>query len=209
MWPWPRRQQKKFHKILWFMMLHQYTKFGYKRLKSLKDSAYTNIHLHFEPLLWPWPWTQQFSFLTQHSSLWWYTIKLSLVAKGLAFHKIQKEQSYFDYINPHCDLDLKVSTPISLHDTPPPDYLCTTLPGLDTERSAALKIMPKENPIRGTQWFQYTPTPPHPNFVTGEFINMTAQVPVLPCEVALVDLSHIEYLWLVSSLLCHTTVGLD
>ena len=51
-------KQLFFRMILWLMMLHHHTKFGNKMFCCSDDIIQTNIHRHFEPLLWPWPWTQ-------------------------------------------------------------------------------------------------------------------------------------------------------
>ena len=106
---------QSFCMTLWLMMMHQYTKSGLKRFTGSDDICQTNIHRHFEPPLWPWPWTQQSNFLTRYSSLWWQTIKLSLVAKRSAVQKIQQKQSYSDHTSLYHDLE--VSTPIFVHDT--------------------------------------------------------------------------------------------
>ena len=61
---------KSFWKTIWLMMLHQHIKFGSKRFSVSENIIWTNIHWHFEILLWPWLWTQQSSFSTKHSG-WW------------------------------------------------------------------------------------------------------------------------------------------
>ena len=43
---------------LWLMMLHHHTKFGNNMVCDSENITQTNIHWHFEPLLWPWPWMQ-------------------------------------------------------------------------------------------------------------------------------------------------------
>ena len=99
------------------MMVRHPTTFGHKGFRDSEDISRTNIDWHFEPSLWPWPWTQQSNFLTRYSSLWWYTISLSLVAKRSAVQKIQPKLSYFDNASSCYDLDLEVSTQIFQQDT--------------------------------------------------------------------------------------------
>ena len=41
---------------LWPIMLHYHTRFGSKMFCGSEDITRTNIHWHFEPSLWPWPW---------------------------------------------------------------------------------------------------------------------------------------------------------
>ena len=48
---------KYFCVTLWLMMLHHHIKFGNKMFCDSEDIP-TNIHWHFAPSLWPWPWTQ-------------------------------------------------------------------------------------------------------------------------------------------------------
>ena len=48
---------QSFWKTIWLMMMHYHTKVGSKRLNDSEDIVWTNIHLYFEILLWPWPWT--------------------------------------------------------------------------------------------------------------------------------------------------------
>ena len=63
-------------------------------------------------------------FSHSHSGLWWCTIKIWL-QKGSALWNIQQKQAYFDYVNPHCDL--QVSTSVFPHgilsDDGAPPYL--------------------------------------------------------------------------------------
>ena len=73
---------QSFWKTIWLMMMHHHTKFGSKRFNESENIVWTNIHWHFEILMWPWPWTQQSNFSIKHSSLWSCTIKSSVVAKG-------------------------------------------------------------------------------------------------------------------------------
>ena len=63
---------QSFWKTIWLIMMHHHTKFGSKRFSVSEDIIWTNIHSHFEILLWPWSWTQQsFFFLSKiHSGLW-------------------------------------------------------------------------------------------------------------------------------------------
>ena len=48
---------KSFWKTIWLITMHHQTKFGSKRFSNSKEITCTNIHWHFEILLWPWPWT--------------------------------------------------------------------------------------------------------------------------------------------------------
>ena len=57
-------------KPIWLIMMHHHTTFGSKRFSVSEDTIWTNIHLHFEILLWPWPWTWQSNFSIKHSGLW-------------------------------------------------------------------------------------------------------------------------------------------
>ena len=69
LWSWPWRLQTIFFQMtLLLMMLHHHTKFGNKMFCSSEDIIRTNIHWHFEPLLWPWPWMQLSNFF--HNTLW-------------------------------------------------------------------------------------------------------------------------------------------
>ena len=61
---------QSFWKTIWLIMMHRHTKFGSKRFSDSENTIWTNIHSHFEILLWPWPWTQQSNFSTKHSGLW-------------------------------------------------------------------------------------------------------------------------------------------
>ena len=56
-----------------------------KWFSGSENIVWTNIQWHFETATWPWPWTQQSTFLTRHSGLWWCTIILSLVEEGQQF----------------------------------------------------------------------------------------------------------------------------
>ena len=47
----------------------------HRRYEIHKDS------INFEPALWSWPRKQQSNFYTKHSSLWWCTIQLNVVAE--------------------------------------------------------------------------------------------------------------------------------
>ena len=44
---------------LWPTMMHQRSKFGYRRFSIWGGIVQMNIHWNSEPLLWPWPWPQQ------------------------------------------------------------------------------------------------------------------------------------------------------
>ena len=44
---------------LWFLMMHIHIKFGYKSLNRQDNIVRTSIQWSSEPLLWPWPLTQQ------------------------------------------------------------------------------------------------------------------------------------------------------
>ena len=58
LWPWPWRQQTIcLCKTLWLIMLHHHTKSGNKMYCGSEDITWTNIHWHFESLMWHWPWT--------------------------------------------------------------------------------------------------------------------------------------------------------
>ena len=46
-----------FGKTIWIIMTYHHTKFGNERFRNSKDTIRTNIHWHFEILLWPWSWT--------------------------------------------------------------------------------------------------------------------------------------------------------
>ena len=68
-----------FWKTIWLMMLHDNTNFGSKSFSGSEDITWTNIHWHFEILLWPCPWTQQSTFSTNtlaydnvlSDQVWW------------------------------------------------------------------------------------------------------------------------------------------
>ena len=60
---------QSFWKTIWFIMMHHHSKFGSERF-SVSENIWTNIHWHFESLLWPWSWTQQSNFSIKHSGLW-------------------------------------------------------------------------------------------------------------------------------------------
>ena len=49
-------------KTIWLIMMQHHTKFGSKRFSDSENIIWTNIHWHFEILLWPWPWTQHSIF---------------------------------------------------------------------------------------------------------------------------------------------------
>ena len=53
-----------------------------------EDIRYIKTEYSFEPSLWSWPWKQQSNIYTKHSSLWWYTIQLNLVAKKSAVQQM-------------------------------------------------------------------------------------------------------------------------
>ena len=53
---------QSFSKRIWLIIMHYHTKFGTKRFSESEDMIRTNIHWHFEILLWPCPWTQQSTF---------------------------------------------------------------------------------------------------------------------------------------------------
>ena len=61
---------QSFWKTIWVILMHHHTKFGSKMFSDLENIIWTNIHWHFEILLWPWPWTQWSNFSTKLSSLW-------------------------------------------------------------------------------------------------------------------------------------------
>ena len=68
--------KRSFWKTIWLLMMHHHTKFGSKRFSDSENIIWTNIHWHFEILLWqfkgynrschlfrsygllqwPWPW---------------------------------------------------------------------------------------------------------------------------------------------------------
>ena len=66
------------------MIMHHPIEFDDERFGGLEDMIWTNSHWHFEPSLWPWPWTQKSFFFIRHSGLWWCIIGQSLVAKESA-----------------------------------------------------------------------------------------------------------------------------
>ena len=47
-----------FHRTLWLIMLHHHIQLGSKMFCGSDDTIGTNMHWHFECLLWPWPWMQ-------------------------------------------------------------------------------------------------------------------------------------------------------
>ena len=65
-----RAANQSFGKTIWRIMMHHHTKFSSKRFSNSEDIFWTNIHWHFEVLLWPWPSTQQSNFFIRHSDLW-------------------------------------------------------------------------------------------------------------------------------------------
>ena len=95
---------------LWPTMMHHPTKFGDKRFSSWGGGiVQANIHWNFEPFFFftlILTTTEQSNLFTRQSSLWWYAIKPSLVAKGLAVQKTY-QISHFDHMFLHCDLDLE------------------------------------------------------------------------------------------------------
>ena len=52
--------KQSLHKTSWLKMMYRNTKFDYKKFNSSEDIVQKNITQSFEPLLWQWPWTQQF-----------------------------------------------------------------------------------------------------------------------------------------------------
>ena len=70
LWLCPWRHKPIFWKTIWPMMMHPHTKFGSKRFSDSEDIVWTNVYWHFEILLWPWRWIQQFNFFIRHSGLW-------------------------------------------------------------------------------------------------------------------------------------------
>ena len=45
---------QSFWKIIGLIMMHHHTKFGSKTFSDSEDIIWTNIHWHFDILLWPW-----------------------------------------------------------------------------------------------------------------------------------------------------------
>ena len=61
----------------------------WERFSGLEEFVRTNSYWHFEVSLWPWPWTQQSTFLSQD--------KPRLVEKGSAVQKLNEWMNFFLY----------------------------------------------------------------------------------------------------------------
>lgn len=111
--------------ILQLLMMHQYTKFGSERVTGSHESLWTNIQWHSEPLLGPWPWTQQSNLLTRKSSFWWCTINISLIqwlSKDWQFRKYSRHRHTLITWAFTLTFTLKKTNQIFLHDTLANEY---------------------------------------------------------------------------------------
>ena len=113
-----------FHKTLWLMMLHHHTNFGIKMFCELENIVQTNIHRHFEPSPWPWP----FFHRTLQLMMLYYQTKFE--CKPTSSLEDTIEIVIFDHKSPCCDLNNEHSEPLFLHDIL--TRCCITIPGLVT-----------------------------------------------------------------------------
>ena len=97
---------QSFLKTIWLIIKHHYTKFGSKRFGDSENIIWTNIHWHFEIVLWPWPWTQQSSVSIKHSGPWWNITIPSLVTKGSAAEAKLSRWTFTGILNLFCGFEL-------------------------------------------------------------------------------------------------------
>ena len=99
------------------MMLHHYTKFGYRRFSSWGDTVQINIHWNSEPLLWHWPGPQQSNpICSQDNPPYDNAPSNQASCKRISSSGNIKKRSYFDYIILNCDLDFEDSKSFFLKD---------------------------------------------------------------------------------------------
>lgn len=111
--------------ILPLVMMHQYTKFSSERVTGSYESLWTNIQWHSEPLLGPWPWTQQSNLLTRKSSFWWCIINISLIqllSKDWQFRKYSRHSHTLITWAFTLTFTLKKTNQIFLHNTLANEY---------------------------------------------------------------------------------------
>ena len=122
--------------LLW--IVNQHTFFGCQEISGTEDIRHIIIEQSFEPLMWSWPSKQQPNFYTKHSSLWWCTIWLNLVAKRSAVQQIWWKQSYLFNSALTVTLTRRQQTNLLAWHFGP--WCSITIPSLVTEGSAAEEI---------------------------------------------------------------------
>ena len=110
--------KQSFHMTRWLMLMHHHLMLGYKSLNRSEDIVWTNIQWSLGPLLWPCPWTQHSNPFRTHTSLWWCTTVVSLVAKG------SKETIVFWLYEP-CDFGHDCSLAVSFSAWDSRSWWCT------------------------------------------------------------------------------------
>ena len=97
-------------------------RFGIKMSCGSDGIIRTNIHWHFEPFLWPWPWTQQSHFSQDTAAYDAALLNQVSLQTDQQFGRSRNSRIWI-YISPCCDLDVEDSGPVFVHDTPSHDNI--------------------------------------------------------------------------------------
>ena len=125
---------QSFRKTIWLIMMHHHTKVGINIFSNSEYVTWTNIHWHFEILLWPWPWyyttipslVEKKRRVERFSKYWADTIGHT--------EKISSGQAFTDILNVRCDFDLEHSNPIFPSDNPAYDAVLSNKVWLQTDQ---------------------------------------------------------------------------
>ena len=124
------------HRTLKLMMLYYQTKFSCIQTSTSEDTTDIVIFCWYKPLVKPWHWTQWTNFSAWHSGLRCSITIPGLVTKCSVVQKISPGQTFTDFFNLRCDLDLEGGNAISPQDAPAYDSLLSNQVWLQTNQQS-------------------------------------------------------------------------